>query len=102
MVEKNNVLRMLNHLAEARIQYIEDVKNSIKLYDEKVISEAVDYEIELPLIETGWMKGLRFIKIPNKVFDLVDSEYIKEDTEEYCDRKYRYIEISGIRFRPEF
>lgn len=102
MINKDNVLTLLQQRADAQQQYITAIKDDIKLCNSKIVDSMVDFEITLSLIDTKWLSDLKTVKIPNFVFSLIDEEYIKEDTEKYVDRAYKYYEVDGIRFRPEY
>ena len=102
MINKENVLTLLQQRADAQQQYITAIKDDIKLCNSKIVDSMVDFEITLSLIDTKWLSDLKTVKIPNFVFSLIDEEYIKEDTEKYVDRAYKYYEVDGIRFRPEY
>lgn len=102
MINKENVLTVLQRRSEAQLQYIEAVKDDIKLCDGRIIDTAVEFEIDLPLLDTDYIKKLKVVTIPNAIFNLIDEEYVKIDVEKYIERKYKYYEVDGIRFRPEF
>ncbi len=102
MINKENVLVMLQQRADAQRQYITALKDDIKLCNSKIVDSMVDFEIELQLINIDFLSALKTVRIPNSIFSLIDDEYIKEDVEKYADRKYKYYEVDGIRFRPEY
>lgn len=102
MVNKENVLMLLQQRADAQQQYITAIKDDIKLCNGRIVDSIVDFEITMPLVDTAFLSDLKTVKIPSEIFALIDAEYVKEDTEKYFDRKYKYYEVDGIRFRPEY
>lgn len=98
MINKDAVLTMLQKRAEVQLQYIEAIKDDMKTTNHEIADIAVDFEVGLAAIDTDYIDELKVISIRRPIFNLIDPDYIHEDT----TFNYKYCEIDGIRFRSEY
>lgn len=95
-----NIWVVLQHIADARNRYIEDIKNSAKLYNETVICDAVDCEIDLPIMRPD-LDGLRVARLPATIMGMIDQDQLLTEVDRFGD-SYKYVKIDGIIFRSEW